>query len=470
MKILSINSCGSLMFDKRQWIKDLCVKLNIDFLGIQESKLSRFNMSRLKSFWGNHNFDYATVLSWGFSGGIISLWDPKVFGKSNIWCDDNFLIVKGTWYRVNLVVYMVNVYALQSLPDKVNLWSKLSTFISSHPGDFIFMGDWNSVRTEDERCGSNFCSHDAHIFNDFIEQNNLFDIPLGGLQFTWRNKRGNKFSKIDRFFVTNNILNVFDDLKGLVLPRGYSDHSPLYLFQDKVDFGPTYFKIFDSWFDRKKFESTVHKAWEVISVNKELDIVAKFRLPKDSGNASDSEIDCRNSLAAEKGDLSKLVDLDTRQKANVKWDVEGDENTKFFHGSLKRKRCIQSIQGLLVDGVWIDNPNDIKACFFYHYKLKFGEHVSDFNFGEIRPTVCLDESDKLFLEANVEDAEIKNAVWCCGSSKAPGPDDISFRFIKHFWDLFKDDFYRDIRGFFTTGVMPKGANAAFFSLIPKVSN
>ncbi|XP_071694336.1 uncharacterized protein [Rutidosis leptorrhynchoides] len=314
--------------------------------------------------------------------GIISIWDPTAFSRSDIWCDDNYVIVKGTWVREKLEVFMVNVYAPQMLADKVVLWSKLSSFMNANPGNFILMGDWNAVRVPGDRCGSDFCAHDAREFNDFIDSNILYEVPLGGLHFTWRTKAGDKLSKLDRFFVSDNVLNVVNDLKGLVLPCGYSDHSPILLFQDKVDFGPTYFKIFDSWFARADFEATVKDAWSSINRKSNDDIVVKMRAMKqhlknwihmsrdkedsrliditnninnldvliDAGNASQDTINRRNSLAVERDELIKLKESDVLQKARIKWDVEGDENSKFFHCSMKHKRRNQNLQGLMVDG------------------------------------------------------------------------------------------------------------------------
>ncbi|XP_071714401.1 uncharacterized protein [Rutidosis leptorrhynchoides] len=450
--------------------------------------MARLHMFRLRSIWGNHNFDFALSLSRGYSEGIISLWDPNSFSRSNIWCHDNVVIVKGTWIRENLEVFMVNVYAPQALVDKVVIWEYIMAFIVAHPGDYILMGDWNSVRNMDERCRSDFCMEDASVFNDFIDSNALYEVPLGGLQFTWRNKA-----------LTNSVV---EDLKGLVLPRGHSDHSPLLLFQDKVDFGPTYFKIFESWFARPDFEDSVRNAWEIVNADSSLDIVAKLRLLKghlkswvhsarsneasrlkditikiddidiliDTGNADMAAINLRNALAAERDDISKLNDLDFLQKSRVKWDVEGDENSKFFHSSLKHKRRTQQIQGLLVDGIWIDDPNIIKANFFDSFKVKFEEVKSGAKFGTIELNYILSDDEALWIEHDIEDLEIKRAVWDCGSDKAPGPDGISFRFIKRFWDILQIDFYRDIRGIFNSSRMPLSANSAFFSLIPKVKN
>ncbi|XP_071726797.1 uncharacterized protein [Rutidosis leptorrhynchoides] len=270
----------------------------------------------------------------------------------------------------------------------------------SHSGDYILMGDWNAVRVNEERCGTDFCHHDARVFNDFIDSNSLYEVPLGS-----------------------------------VLAQGYSDHSPILLFKDKVDFGPTYFKIFESWFARPDFEDTVRNAWSDI-VDRDMDIVAKFRVLK-ARIADEVLINDRNNLCNERDDISKLVNLDVLQKSRVKWDVEGDKNSKFFHCSLKHKRGSQQIQGLMVDGSWIVDPNRIKEKFHDHFKEKFDSHYSGADFLHVDPHYKLSVDEAKFLERDVDDVEIKRAVWDCGSSKAPGPDGISFRFIKFFWDIFQ---------------------------------
>jgi len=42
--------------------------------------------------------------------------------------------------------------------------------------------------------------------------------------------------------------------------------------------------------------------------------------------------------------------------------------------------------------------------------------------------------------------EVKAAVWDCDNFKCPGPDEITFGFIKDFWDILKEDMMRFFGG------------------------
>nr|GFA64830.1 RNA-directed DNA polymerase, eukaryota [Tanacetum cinerariifolium] len=51
------------------------------------------------------------------------------------------------------------------------------------------------------------------------------------------------------------------------------------------------------------------------------------------------------------------------KKAKIQWAIEGDENSKFFHGIINRKRANLAIKGVMVDGEWLDDPSRVKEEF-----------------------------------------------------------------------------------------------------------
>ncbi|GJZ41684.1 nucleotide-binding alpha-beta plait domain-containing protein [Tanacetum coccineum] len=52
--------------------------------------------------------------------------------------------------------------------------------------------------------------------------------------------------------------------------------------------------------------------------------------------------------------------VEVAQKAKIKWAIEGDENSKYYHGILNKKRSQLAIRGNLIDENWTESPNLVK--------------------------------------------------------------------------------------------------------------
>ncbi|KAD4179918.1 hypothetical protein E3N88_28509 [Mikania micrantha] len=66
---------------------------------------------------------------------------------------------------------------------------------------------------------------------------------------------------------------------------------------------------------------------------------------------------------------------DSKQKARIKWAIEGGENSSFFHGLINRNLHCNRINGLLIGGMWNTTPEDIKLELFEFFKNKFQEPI-----------------------------------------------------------------------------------------------
>ncbi|GKB50694.1 RNA-directed DNA polymerase, eukaryota [Tanacetum coccineum] len=156
------------------------------------------------------------------------------------------------------------------------------------------------------------------------------------------------------------------------------------------------------------------------------------------------------------------------QKPRIKWDFEGDENSRFFHNMVKRRCDRNSIRGLMIDSMWCEDPQRIKGEIFRFYKGIFS--ASD----RRRPRFVnnrvpkLSIEDALCLEVSFSKSKVWNTVCGCRSDKAPGPDGFNFKYIKRFWDVIKVDVLRAVRWFWEKGEFYRGCNASFVTLIPKV--
>nr|GEV99269.1 putative RNA-directed DNA polymerase, eukaryota, reverse transcriptase zinc-binding domain protein [Tanacetum cinerariifolium] len=395
------------------------------------------------------------------------------------------------------------VYAPQSLSSKRRLWSYLESIIINWRGDSLVMGDFNEVRSIDERWGSVFDKNGAKTFNSFISNLGLNDIQLEGFSFTWVHPSASKMSKLDRFLLSNGFLSTFPLISAVCLDCHLSDHRPILLKETCSDFGPSPFRCFHSWLDLPGFDDMVVTFWKSLSLNdsngmimfkKKLQMLKKeirswvldFKR-KQSGNTIDlksrlSDID----KSIDQGDVSEEILLerlalmkdlhevqsannrDVMQKAKIRWDIEGDENSKYFHAIINKKRANLLVKGVMVDNEWIVDPDIVKQAFKDHFTDRFqdpGLSKGSVNF--IFPN-RLNSDQVSDLEIPIISDEIRTTVWGCGVDKSPGPDGFTFEFFRKFWTVIGLDFCIAVKWFFDHEGFTVGCNSSFVTLIPKV--
>ncbi|GKD78582.1 RNA-directed DNA polymerase, eukaryota, reverse transcriptase zinc-binding domain protein [Tanacetum coccineum] len=81
----------------------------------------------------------------------------------------------------------------------------------------------------------------------------------------------------------------------------------------------------------------------------------------DLGIATSSDIEDRNQLKSKIYDIYKKEMADMAQKTKIKWSIEGDENSKYYHGILNKKRYSLSIKGIKHEGMWITEASQVSS-------------------------------------------------------------------------------------------------------------
>ncbi|XP_071720744.1 uncharacterized protein [Rutidosis leptorrhynchoides] len=158
------------------------------------------------------------------------------------------------------------------------MWSSLETFVGQHDVAWVLCGDFNEVRDQSERQNCVFIEKRAKWFNDFILNASLIDVPLGGKRITRICDNGLKFSKLDRFLISEKFNNLWDEVSVLALERKLSDHCPIILRDRAIDFGPKPIKIFDEWLVMEGASKVINDAWNVKVNNHRLDGVFRTKL------------------------------------------------------------------------------------------------------------------------------------------------------------------------------------------------
>nr|GEV07017.1 RNA-directed DNA polymerase, eukaryota [Tanacetum cinerariifolium] len=192
-------------------------------------------------------------------------------------------------------------------------------------------------------------------------------------------------SKLDRFLVTNGLLSLFPHVSAVCLDRHISDHRPILPREEWDDSIKKKLQILKkeirAWVaDQKKKQSGCvddHKS-KLSDIDKKLD----------QGGVDDDLLLSRMEYMKKLYDVKTADARDSMQKAKIQWVIEGDENYKFFHCIINKKRSNLAVKGIMIDGEWATD-----------------------------------------LKNPITRDEIRKAVWGCGENKSPGPDGFTFEFF-----------------------------------------
>ncbi|GKB16653.1 RNA-directed DNA polymerase, eukaryota [Tanacetum coccineum] len=255
-----------------------------------------------------------------------------------------------------------------------------------------------------------FRKHNSTVLVYFVAiQGGLVEVPLGGCAFTWCHKSGNKMSKLDRFLISEGLMGLCPNIFAITLDCYLSDHT---WSNSTISDNNAIAKFIK----KLKYLKEQIRLW--VLLNKRSQVM--------------------NSLH----ELEKSESMEIAQKAKIKWSIERDGNSKYFYGILNKKRYQLTIRGILAEGVWIDAPNSVKNEFLSHFKEHFDRPCSSRLMLDMTYPNRLNSDQIDDLERNVTKEEIKRVVWDCGTDKSPAPD----------------------------GTFPKGGNAYFIALIPKMQD
>ncbi|XP_021995252.1 uncharacterized protein LOC110892394 [Helianthus annuus] len=368
----------------------------------------------------------------GRSGGLISMWDLYVFESNDIIKGQRFIIVHGVLKHTGELINVVNVYAFNDPAERRGLWEELVILRQSLQAELV-------------------------------------EYQMGGRKYTYHSDNGVHKSKLDRYLVCRDFFAKWLAASVVALSNMVSDHCPILLsvlgaaaLGLAVKLKWIKFKLKERVNTIKTEEELIYK--ENLAILENLEIQAEERLL--SPNELVNRAECKKVIM--EIDQAKVMDL--KQRSRLKWAIEGDENSSFFHNVVNANQSSNRINGLVINGAWETNPVLIKDSICSFFAQKFQEPLPD-RPGLICP--CLNRisaSDGELLAAPFSLLEIKEAVWECGGDKAPGPDGINFRFINRVWASLQADFIRVFEEFSGNATISAGCTSSFIALIPKCSD
>nr|GEY43063.1 RNA-directed DNA polymerase, eukaryota, reverse transcriptase zinc-binding domain protein [Tanacetum cinerariifolium] len=301
------------------------------------------------------NMEEIIKLQGANEGGILCVWDPNMFKKTNSIVSDYFVMVRGDWMPNGKKLLIISVYAPQELSKKKMLWDYLSLVMSKWEGEVVIMGDFNEVRNNSKMFGTLFNRHGTDVFNRFICNAGLEEVPLEGCSFTWCHRSATKMSKLDRFLISDSLLCSCPNISSITLKRYLSDHRPILMREVYYDYG----------LDAPIIESNAL----VRMMKKPKYLKEKIRmwnkLNKEKSHKS------KRSLLAELADCDAIIDKGEGENNVVNRRMEVVNLLQ----EVKKKNSLEAaqkakinIRGILVEGTWIDSPSLVKnaVTYFFH--------------------------------------------------------------------------------------------------------
>ncbi|GAU26607.1 hypothetical protein TSUD_102140 [Trifolium subterraneum] len=191
-----------------------------------------------------------------------------------------------------------------------------------------------------------------------------------------------------------------------------------------------------------------------------------------SNGHSDSLMDLEKQAQFELELALNMEEAFRKEKTKVKWCLDGDRNTKYFHRVTKIKNATKLMAALRNGDNLLTNADDISTHVVQHYTILFNSSTvlqDDGLIEELIPNLISDDTNKM-LSMLPSHIEIENVVFNLNKNGAPGPDGFGGIFFQTFWDLVKEDVIKAVLEFFTSSWLLPNFNSNSMVLIPKTAN
>ena len=488
-KILSINVQGMNDPVKRAEIFRLLLSDFHDLYCLQETHCGVDTVDLWQLEWPGISFWQRGT---SHSKGVSILLHPNSnVTASDLNTDFDSRIISLNVQSQNSNFRLINIYAPNTKDrDECELFfSSLDEYIDSTLPT-VLCGDFNMVENIylDRDGGNPREKHTwgLHALNIIKTQFSLYDVwrirEPTKKEFTWHSPNLRIRSRLDRFYLTNDLLNLVSYTA--FSPCSWSDHSFVHIHFDLPDStprGPGYWKFnsklladdayctlinnFISDWRLQKHEFPTLSLWWDVGKIKIRTLTINYATRKNSERKkfrSELVHSIRTAWAAPIPDLSLLQQLKRElrdfdqikaQSLYVQTKLEamehGEKPTKYFYNTLKQQQQRHTLsQVYLTDKsgkvTVSSSPRDIlaEATNFYDTLYTRDESVSEHDH-----SILFDLLPKLVpndLRAQLNEpitlAELNTALYSMENGKSPGSDGLSYEFYKEFWPTLKDDF------------------------------
>lgn len=392
----------------------------------------------------------------------------------------------------NNIYSLVNVYAPNNGTERNAFYRHLKDFINVHAiGTLILGGDMNDALTDLDRKISNKtrnkCIKPVNSLKVLIKTNKLIDIwrklNPKKIQFTWRRLNPPQASRIDMFFIPDDLVpNIKScDIRPITIKS--TDHQAISIkiqTSTAKSKGPGHWKLNNSVLAEETYVRDIEKIiqnfqiqfnnennnkrllWDMLKIEiKEYSMQYcknRAKIRKDKVTKMESELhdlNVKNNVNSNDSLLEKINSLENileqeyvylargaQIRSKVEWFEKGEKNNKFFLGLEKSKQTKKTIIKLKdTNGDIITDQSQILKMETDFYQNLYSENtrteedklLNYINNCELQ--YKLNDLESKQCDGYITLEEITIAVNKLKINKSPGFDGLSTNFYRKFWKL-----------------------------------
>ena len=183
-KVLCWNVRGLNSIARQNAVREKIEHSQCAVICLQETKCETVDHNFIKSFCPRRFHQFAVVPSRGASGGILTIWNSAIFDGQLVDTKAFGIVIHFTSSDNAESWTLVNVYGPCEQQQRDIFVDWLYHLSIPFDANWLLLGDFNFIRSLDNRNLPGGDVNDMFIFNEIIGHLGLLEIPLKGRRFT----------------------------------------------------------------------------------------------------------------------------------------------------------------------------------------------------------------------------------------------------------------------------------------------
>ena len=151
---------------------------------LQETKRENFDLTYIHKVFPQRFNKFEYLPSIGASGGILTAWNGALFTGELMFQNKFYLSIQSTCNTSSKSWILTNIYGPCNHEHNIEFIEWFGNIQMPNDVDWIIMGDFNFIRSLEDRNKPGGDVNEMLMFNEAISELGLIELPLKGRQFS----------------------------------------------------------------------------------------------------------------------------------------------------------------------------------------------------------------------------------------------------------------------------------------------